>query len=58
MNKLITSFINITNVLDKVKRQDVFDNAQRLRTYTNKQLAATPTDTDKSKPETKKRWRK
>ena len=32
--------------------------AQRLRTYTNRQLMETPTDTDKSKPEAKQRGRK
>ena len=59
--------------MDQVKNQDEYNiyvsmldeeeleclkYAQRLRTYTNRQLAATPTDTDESKPETKKRGRK
>ena len=74
INKLTTSFIKITNALDKVKNQDEYNiyvsmldeeeleclkYAQRLRKYTNRQmLAASPTDTDESKPEKKKRGRK
>ncbi|MFM7985517.1 MAG: hypothetical protein ACKPKO_40005, partial [Candidatus Fonsibacter sp.] len=74
INKLTTSFIKITNALDKnkeVKNQDEYNiyvsmlddeeleclkYVQRLRKYTNRQvLAASPTDTDESKPEKKKR---
>ena len=73
INKLTTSFINITNALDKVKNQveyniyvSVLDEeeleclkyAQRLRTYTNRQLLASSTETDESKPEKKKRGRR
>ena len=70
INKLTTSFIKITNAMDKVKNQDEYNiyvsmldeeeleclkYAQRLRKYTNRQmLAASPTDTDESKPEKKK----
>ena len=72
INKLTTSFIKITNALDKVKNQDKYNicvsmldeeeleclkYAQRLRTYTNMQSLASPTDTDESKPEKKKRGR-
>ena len=73
MNKLTTRFIKITNALDKVKNQDEYNIyvsmldeeeleclkcAQRLRKYANRQtLAASPTDTDESKPEKKKRGR-
>ena len=72
INKLTTSFIKITNALEKVKNQDEYNiyvsmldeeeldclkYVQRLRKYTNRQLsvAASPTDTDESKPEKKKR---
>ncbi len=74
INKLTTSFIKITNALDNVKNQDEYNiyvsmldeeeldclkYVQRLRKYTNRQLsAASPTDTDESKPEKKKRGRK
>ncbi|MFM7986330.1 MAG: hypothetical protein ACKPKO_44160 [Candidatus Fonsibacter sp.] len=73
--KLTTSFIKITNALEKVKNQDEYNiyvsmldeeeldclkYVQRLRKYTNRQLsvAASPMDTDESKPEKKKRGRK
>ncbi len=64
VNTLTASFITITNALYKVKNQDdnniyvsMLDKAelecltyaQRLRTYTNRQLASPPTDTDESK---------
>ena len=74
INKLTTSFIKITNALEKVKNQDEYNiyvsmldeeeldclkYVQRLRKYTNRQLsAASPNDTDESKPEKKKRGRK
>ena len=73
INKLTTSFIKITNALDKVKNQDEYNiyvsmldreeleclkYAQRLRKYTNKQSLASSTDTDESKSEKKKRGRK
>ncbi|MFM7855811.1 MAG: hypothetical protein ACKO96_28800, partial [Flammeovirgaceae bacterium] len=74
INKLTTSFIKITNALEKVKNQDEYDiyvsmldeeeleclkYVQRLRKYTNRQLsAASPNDTDESKAENKKRGRK
>ena len=73
INKLITSFIKITNALDKTKNQDEYNicvsmlceeeleclkYVQRLRKYTNRQLLAFPIDTDESKPEQKKRGRK
>ena len=74
INKLTTSFIKITNALDKVKNQDEYNiyvsmldeeeleclkYVQRLRKYTNRQLSvASPNDTDESKPEKKKRGRK
>ncbi|MFM7980534.1 MAG: hypothetical protein ACKPKO_14575 [Candidatus Fonsibacter sp.] len=73
INKLTSSFIIIANALDKVHNQDEYNicvsmlddeeleclkYAQRLRKYTNRQLFASPTDTDKSKPEQKKRGRK
>ena len=72
-NKVTTSFIKISNALDKVKNQDEYNinvsmldeeeleclkYVQRLRKYTNRQLLASPTDTDESKPEKKKRGRK
>ena len=72
INKLTTSFIKITNALDKTKNQDEYNiyvsmldeeeleclkYVQRLRKYTNRQLLASPTDTDESKPEKKKRGR-
>ena len=71
-NKLTTSFITITNALDKVKNQDEYNMyvsmldekeleclkyVQRLRKYTHRQLLASSTDTDESKPEKKKRGR-
>ena len=73
INKLTTSFIKITNALDKVKNQDEYNiyvsmldeeeleclkYAQRLRKYTNRQSLASSTDTDESKPEKRKRGRK
>ena len=73
INKLTTSFIKITNALEKVKNQDEYNiyvsmldeeeleclkYVQRLRKYTNRQLSvASPTDTDESKPEKNKRGR-
>ena len=72
ISKLTTSFINITNALDKTKNQDEYNMyvsmldeeeleclkyAQRLRNYNNKQQLPSPTDTDESKPEKKKRGR-
>ena len=71
-NKLTTSFIKITNALDKTKNQDEYNiyvsmldeeeleclkYAQRLRKYTNRQQFLSPNDTDESKPEKKKRGR-
>ena len=73
INKLTTSFINITNALDKTKNQDEYNiyvsmldeeelecptYVQRLRTYNNRQQLHSPTDTDDRKPEKKKRGRK
>ena len=73
VNKLTTSFIKITNALDKVKNQDEYNiyisvldeeeleclkYAQRLRTYTHRQLASPPTDTDEGNPVPKKRGRR
>ena len=74
INKLTTSFIKITNALDKTKNQDeyniyvsmldeeeleCFKYVQRLRKYNNRQQLLSPTDTnDESKPEKKKRGRK
>ena len=64
--KLIPSCINIKNALNKVKNQDEYniyesmldeENAERLRRYTTRQLASPPTDTDESKPASKKRGR-
>ena len=70
INKLTTSFIKITNALDKVKNQDEYNiyvsvldeeeleclkYAQRLLKYTNRQLLASPTDTEESKPENNKK---
>ena len=72
INKLTTSFIKITNALDKTKNQDEYNiyvsmldeeleclkYVQRLRKYNNKQQLPSPTDTnDESKPEKKKRGR-
>ena len=73
INKLTTSFIKITNALDKTKNQDEYNiyvsmldeeeleclkYVQRLRKYNRQQLPS-PTDTnDESKPEKKKRGRK
>ncbi len=72
INKLITSFIPITNTLDKTKNEDEYNiyvsmldeeeleclkYVQRLRTYNNRQQLPSPTDTDESKPENKKRGR-
>jgi hypothetical protein len=72
INKLTTSFIKITNALDKTKNQDEYNiyvsmldeeeleclkYVQRLRKYTNRQLLASPTYTDESKPEKNKRGR-
>ena len=66
INKLTTSFIKITSALDNLKNQDesnmyvsMLDEkeleclkyAQRLRTYTNRHLLASPMDAnDESKP--------
>ena len=73
INKLTTSFINITNALDKTKNQDEYNiyvsmldeeeleclkYVQRLRKYNNRQQLPSPNDTDESKPEKKKRGRK
>lgn len=73
INKLTTSFIKITNALDKTKNQDEYTiyvwmldeeeleclkYVQRLRKYNNRQELPSPTDTDESKPEKKKRGRK
>ena len=73
INKLTTSFINITNALDKTKNRDEYNiyvsmldeeeleclkYVQRLRKYNNRQQLASPTDTDESKLEKKKRGRK
>ena len=73
INQLTTSLIKITNALDKVKNKDEYNicvsmldeeeleclkYVQRLRKYTNRQLLASPTDTDESKPEKKKRGRR
>ena len=70
MNKLTTSFIKIKKALENVKNLDeniyvsMLDDdeleclkyVQRLRKYTKRQLlVASPTDTDESKPEKKKR---
>ena len=67
------SFIKITNALDKTKNQDEYNiyvsmldeeeleclkYVQRPRKYTNRQLLASPTDTDESKPEKNKGGRK
>ena len=73
INKLTTSFIKITNTLDKTKNQDEYNMygsmldeeeleclkyVQRLRKYNTRQQLPSPTDTDESKPEKKKRGRK
>jgi hypothetical protein len=74
INKLTTSFIKITNALDKTKNQDEYNiyasmldeeeleclkYVQRLRKYNHRQQLPSPTDTnDESKPEKKKRGRK
>ena len=73
INKLTTSFIEITNALHKTKNQDAYNiyvsmldeeeleclkYAQRLPKYTHMQLLASPTDTDESKPDKKNRGRK
>ena len=73
INKLTTSFIKITNALDKVKNQDEYNvyvsmldeeeveclkYVQRLRKYTNRKLLASSMDIDECKPEKKKRGRK
>jgi histidyl-tRNA synthetase len=70
---MITRFINITNALDKTQNQDEYNiyvsmldeeeleclkYVQRLRKYNNRQQLPSPTDTDESKPEKKKRGRK
>ena len=72
INKPTTSFIKITNALEKVKNQSAYKiyvsmldeeleclkYAQRLRKYTNRQLLTAPMDAnDESKPEKKKRGR-
>ena len=72
INKLTTSFIKITNALDKTKNQDEYNiyvsmleeeeleclkYVQRLRTYNNRQQLPSPTDTDESKPENNNRGR-
>jgi len=73
INKLTTSFIKITNALDKTKNQDEYNiyvsmldeeeleclkYVQRLRKYNNRHQLPSPTDTDESKPEKNKRGRK
>ena len=74
INKLTTSFIiKIANALDKTKNQDEYNiyvsmldeeeleclkYVQRLRKYNNRQQLPSPTDTDESKPENKKRGRR
>ena len=73
INKLTTSFIKITNALDKTNQDEyniyvsMLDEeeleclkyVQRLRKYNNRQQLPSPTDTnDESKPEKKKRGRK
>ena len=73
INKVTTSFIKIANALDKTKNQDEYNMyvsmldeeeleclkyAQRLRKYYNRQQLPSPTGTDESKPEKKKRGRK
>ena len=71
INKLTTSFINITNALDKTKNQDEYNiyvsmldeeeleclkYAQRLRKYTNRQALAAPlTDTNDESKPEKKK---
>ena len=72
ISKVTTSFITITNALDKTKNHDEYNiyvsmldeeelecpkYGQRMRKYTNKNLFASPTDTDESKPENSKRGR-
>ena len=72
INKLTTSFIKITNALDKTKNQDEYNiyvlmldeeeleclkYVQRLRKCNNRQQLPSPTDTDESKPENNKRGR-
>ena len=74
ISKLTTSFIKITNALDKTKKKDEYNiyvsmldeeeleclkYVQRLRKYNNSQQLPSPTDTnDESKPEKKKRGMK
>ena len=73
ISKLTTSFMKITNALDKTKNQDEYNiyvlmcdeeeleclkYFQRLRKYNNRQQLPSPTDTDESKLEKKKRGRK
>ena len=74
INKLTTSFIKITNALDKVKNQDEYNIyvsmlaeeeleclkcAQRLRKYANKHPSSSSVSDDaKSMPELNKRGRK
>ena len=62
INKLTTSFIRITNALDKVKNQDEYNIYVSMLDEEELEclmlLAASPTDTDESKPEKKKRGRK
>ena len=71
VNKFTTSFIKMTNALDKVKNPDEYNifvsmpdeeeleclkYAQRLHKYTNRQLLASSLDAnDESKPDKKKR---
>ena len=71
INKLTTSFIKITNALDKTKNQDEYNiyvsmldeeeleclkYAQRLRKYNNRQaLVAPPTDTNDESKPEKKK---
>ena len=73
INKLTTSFIKITNALDKVKNQDEYniyvsmldeeeleclEYAQRLRKYTNRQaLAASSTSMDTDESKPEKKKR-
>ena len=73
INKLTNSFIKITNALDKTKKpgrvQHLRVDARRrgagvsqvrpaAAKYNNRQQLPSPTDTDESKPEKKRRGRK
>ena len=72
INKLTTSFIKITNALDKVKNQDEYNiyvsmldeeeldclkYVQRLRKYTNRQLSAAASPTDTDEGKPEKKKR-